>query len=32
MLKLAEVAPIPIPSEQTATSVNPGLLRNIRRA
>jgi uncharacterized damage-inducible protein DinB len=32
MLKLADVAPIPIASEPTATSVNPGFLRNIRKA
>ena len=32
MLKLAEVSPIPIASEPTATSVNPGFLRNIRTA
>src|SRR5579862_4801176 len=32
MLKLADVAPIPIASEPTATSVNPGFLRKIRTA
>jgi hypothetical protein len=32
MLKLAEVAPIPIASEPMATSVKPGFLRNIRKA
>jgi len=32
MLKLADVAPIPIASDKTATNVNPGFLRNIRRA
>jgi hypothetical protein len=31
-LKLAEVAPIPRASEQTATQVKPGFLPNIRRA
>ena len=32
MLKLADVAPIPIANEPTATSVKPGSLRNIRKA
>jgi hypothetical protein len=32
MLKLADVAPIPIANEPTATSVKAGSLRNIRKA
>jgi len=31
-LNIAEVAPIPIASELTLTSVNPGVLRHSRRA